>query len=224
MVAFIGPDDTAAAVMLMGAAQRLMRHKHGIAIRAFVVTPGAAGEVQAAALRGEAADRQSVVEFAHLPVFELLPDLLARPRLCISFGSEESLPYVLRSMACGVPCVVVTGSVLEPEIRPNGPDWQDFVLKTGDSDSALARGVESVLREPALRARLAREGRRFVIARHSLDAIQREESVLLRQPGLVADVKEAAPGKEESEFDAEAEAAKLAVMVGMVAAMHEEAA
>jgi glycosyltransferase involved in cell wall biosynthesis len=223
MLAFIGPDDTAAAVMLMGAAQRLMRHKHGVVIRAFVVTPGAAGEVQAAALRGEAAERQSVVEFAHLPTFELLPDLFARPRLCISFGSEQSVPYVLRSMACGVPCVVAGGSGDSTETRSNRPDWHGFVLKTGDSDAALARGVEAVLREPALRARLGREGRRFVIARHSLDAIQREESALLRQPGTAADVKKAVPER-EGEFDAEAEAAKLAVMVGMVTAMHEEAA
>jgi glycosyltransferase involved in cell wall biosynthesis len=203
--AFLNAADTASAIGLIGVADRLKRDGHNVMFRVFLLS-GAAAEVQAAALQGDVAERSAPIEFLALPRTEMLPDVISRLRICLSFGSGEALPFTLRAMSSGVPCVVVGASEAESGERRRG--WRDFVLHAGTSNEDIAHAIEALFREPGLRLRMGREGRRLVIARHSLDAIAREEAAVFKGEPLEHEAQEAEP-----EFNANDEAEKLAAML-----------
>lgn len=217
---FIGPENETGARIIIGVAERLKRRRQNAVVRVFVT--GAGGRTaRAAALQGEAQERDVAIEFEPLPEYEMLPDAISRMRLCVAFGTGDSVQYLLRAMASGVPGIAIeadqaqSGSGSEAS---EGPDWTNFVLNSSATEEEITRNIETLFREPGVRLRLAREGRRFVVASHSLDALAARETRLLLGP----DANSFAVEPAEAPYDPEAEAEKLAAMLEMVGVVRIE--
>lgn len=208
---FVGPEHEEGARTIIGVAERLNRRSQTAQFRVFV-TCGGGAEARAAALQGEAKERDVEIEFLPLPPPEMLPDAIARLRLCVAFGTGDPVHYLLRAMASGVPGIAIDPEPESSGAVPGGPDWTHFVLSSGATEEQIARTIETLFREPGIRLRLAREGRRFIVARHSLDALSELEDRLLLGPDAHAPQVNAG----EPVFDADAEAEKLAMMLEMV--------
>lgn len=210
---FIDSGDEVYARVMIGVSERLKRRRQDVVIRVFVVSKNHDADAKAAALQGEARERDASVEFLSLPPVEILPDAIARMRLCVSFGHGAPTGYLLRAMASGVPGIAIAPkhgkAVHEPQ---TGPDWTYFVLNSGATEEEITRNIEMLFREPGVRLRLAREGRRFVVARHSVAALAEQEALVLLRSGASQETLEV-----ESEFDAQAEAKKLSMMLAAVA-------
>ena len=202
--AFVSASDTASAIGLIGAAETLKHDGHNLMFRVFVVS-GSDGEAKAAALQGDVAERSAPIEFSALPRVEMLPDVISRLRICLSFGADETLPFTLRAMSSGIPCIVVG---LEDDESVARWGWRDFVLKSGGSNEQIAYSIEALLREPTLRLRMAREGRRVVTDQHSLDAIAAHEVAILKKTPIEKPSESAG-----DDFNADEEAEKLAAML-----------
>lgn len=176
--AFLSASDTESAMGLMGAADTLKRDGHDLMFRVFLLASSGA-EAKAAELQAGVVERSAPIEFIALPRIELLPDVISRLRICLSFGADHALPFTLRALSAGVPCVVAGVDVDDRSGRER--DWRDYVIRTGNSNRDIVRAIESLLREPLLRLRLGREGRRLVMTQHSLDAIAAKEVAILKR-------------------------------------------
>lgn len=213
---FLGTEDEADARVMMGVAERLARRKQTAILRVFVSGHGA--ESRAAALQAEVAERGSAIEFQTMPRIEMLPDAIARLRMCIAFKDPKSIENLLRSMASGVPGIAVDREAGDSDDDVEAPGWSRFVLTSGRTEEELSRNIETLFREPGVRLRMAREGRRFVIASHSLEAVSANESRLLLGEELLEKMNFAP----EAEFDADAEAEKLASMLELLGVARTE--
>lgn len=108
-----------------------------------------------------------------------VPDLLREADALVLASSLEGLPLtVLEAQACGTP-VVAYPTAGVPEVVAHGRTG--LLARAGDVDD-LAVQIAALARDPALRARLAQEGRERVVAESSL-ALQAD-----RQAALLARV------------------------------------
>lgn len=212
---FLGTDGEANARVMLGVAEKLIRRKQSAVLRVFV--NGHDAESRAAALQAEVVDRVGQIEFQTLPRIEMLPDAIARLRMCMAFDDAESVQNLLRAMASGVPGIAVKREAFDDE-DADAPGWSRFVLKSGPTEEEITRNIETLFREPGIRLRMAREGRRFVVANHSLEALAAKESKLL----LGENSLDAMNFSPEPEFDAGAEAEKLAQMLELVGVMRSD--
>ncbi len=201
---FIGSDDEADGRIVLGVAERLIRRQQTAVLQVFVT--GHSAEPRASSLQSEASERGLPVSFQQLPRSEMLPDAIARLRLCIAFDGSEPVRGLLQAMASGVPGIAVQK---KSEGETESPGWSRFVLPSGPTEEEISRNIETLFREPGVRLRMAREGRRFVIASHSLDALSAIETRHLLGDNPLETPLEIP----EPEFDADAEAEKLAQML-----------
>lgn len=204
---FISTEDESDARVILGVAETMARRNQNAVLRVFLTGHGA--ESRVALLQAEVVERSKLMEFRTLPRMELLPDAIARFRMCIAFSDRESTQNLLRAMASGVPGILVKKESADAETDAESFGWSRFVLTSGPTEEEITRRIETLFREPGVRLRMAREGRRFVIAYHSLDALAAQESRMLLGTELLESM-EFAP---EPEFDADAEAEKLASML-----------
>ncbi len=206
--AFMSTGDEADARVMMGVGERLIRRNPGAVLR--VLLSGHDAEVRASALQSEVAQRGIPIEFQVLPPAEMLPDAIARLRMCLAFSDPESVRGLLRAMSSGVPGIIVRPSADEEgEAEAEVPGWSHFVLNSSPTQEEITRNIETLFREPGVRLRMAREGRRFVVAKHSLKALAAEESKFLLGQDLFEELNPIV----EPEFDPDAEAEKLAQML-----------
>ena len=199
--------------MVIGVSEHLHRRGQQLFLRVFVASAQGAGE-KVATLQAEAEQRGVNVEFHALPAPEMLPDAIARMRLCVGFNDAVSSQLLLRAMSSGVPCISIDPDASVTSGDTSGTNWTQFVLQSEPTQEDVTRKIETLFREPSLRLRMAREGRRFVRARHSLDAlvaVEAEQMLKLATGGSEDDQVDLEP-----EFDADAEAAKLAMMLEAV--------
>ncbi|MDA0676529.1 MAG: hypothetical protein O2788_00805 [Chloroflexi bacterium] len=210
---FLGSDHDSRGRMVIGVAEHLLKRRQHLVLRVFIASTHGASE-KVAALESEATQRGVNVEFHLLPAPEMLPDAIARMRLCVGFNDPVSSQLLLRAMSSGVPCISIDPDPTVTSGDFEGADWSQFVLRSETTQEDVARNIETLFREPGVRLRMAREGRRFVRSRHSFDALVALESDLLLKTssGYVED----SVIDTEPEFDAEAEAAKLAMMLESV--------
>jgi glycosyltransferase involved in cell wall biosynthesis len=114
---------------------------------------------------------------------EVLPWLQALDVFALPSYANEGVPQaILQAMACELP-VVATAVGAIPEVLEDGVNG--IVVAVRDA-AALARGIERLLADRVLAARLACAGRERVLARHS------RESMLDRMERLFLEVAEAA--------------------------------
>ena len=208
-VSFIYPDEAAEANTLMSVADRLERLRAGIGLKVALIG-GAEGAVRAASLQAEAELRGVPVQFIPLPEPGLVPDVLARARIFIGIADKGPPPFLFEAMASGVPCIVARS---ESQLGEPVENWARFVIPCRAVDDEICRVVIALLREPGVRLRLGREGRRLAVAAYSINAAVWTEVQLLRAASPQAETP-TAPGEEQ--YDADAEAEKLA---GMLAAI-----
>lgn len=213
---FMGTESEVDARVVMGVAERLARRGQSAAIR--VLMDGQGAEALAASLQAEVEERGLDVEFLTMPPVEMLPDAINQLRICVAFNDSESVQNLLRAMASGVPGIAIEPRSGSEFVEQEEPDWTYFVLRCGSSEWEIAQSIETLFREPGVRLRMAREGRRFVIANHSLEALAARESKLL----LGADLLVQSIVIREPEFDAAAEAEKLAQMLELVGVTRDD--
>ncbi len=211
---FLGAENEADARVILGVSGRLARRNQSVVIRVFV--SGHEAESRASAMQAEVAEQDLSIEFQTLPRVEMRPDAIARLRMCIAFNDAESIQNLLQAMASGVPGIAVAPAAADEEV--DKPGWSRFVLFSSPTEEEISRNIETLFREPGVRLRMAREGRRFVIANHSLEALATRESKLLLGPDHL-DNSDFIP---EDEFDSDAEAEKLAQMLEMVGVMRTD--
>ncbi len=202
---FLAAENEAGARVTIGVAERLARRGQGVVLQVFVIGTGA--EAASHALQSEVAERDLPIQFQVLPRIEMLPDAIAHLRIGVAFDDLDSIHNLLRAMAAGVPGITLVSE--PPDGAAAATSWSRFVLQSEPTEQAIARNIEALLREPGIRLRMAREGRRFVIANHSLEAVATRESLLLRG----ADRDEPEEPAVEPEFDADTEAETLAQML-----------
>jgi hypothetical protein len=199
--------------MVIGVAEHLLKRRQHLVMRVLIASAHGASE-KAAALESEAAQRGVNVEFHLLPAPEMLPDAVARMRVCIGFNDPVSSQLLLRAMSSGVPCISIDPDPTVTSGDFEGANWSQFVLSSEATQEAIAKNIETLFREPGVRLRLALEGRRSISSRHSFDSLVALESDLLLKTssGYVEDTVI----DTEPEFDPDAEAAKLAMMLEAV--------
>jgi glycosyltransferase involved in cell wall biosynthesis len=97
--------------------------------------------------------------------YDGMSELYSRAALVVATGVMEGLGRApLEAMACETPAIAVREGGLRETIR----DGVDGLLVDRDPD-ALARAIESLLTDSALRERLVREGRKSVEQYWTLD-------------------------------------------------------
>ncbi len=116
-------------------------------------------------------------------------DLLVMPSYQENFGMAA-----LEAMACGLPAVVSKGVYLYPEIERAGAG-----LVVDGEPAGLAQAMETLLEDPALRARLGEAGRRLVAERFSAERVAAEMRSVYRSI-LQAPAKPAAMGLDAVRF------------------------
>jgi hypothetical protein len=210
---FLGSNHDSGGRMIIGVAEHLLKRRQALVLRVFVATSHGGNE-KAAALQAEAMQRGVNVEFLALPAPEMLPDAIERMRLCVGFNDPVSSQLLLRAMSSGISCISIEPDATVTSGDADGVDWSEFVLQSAATQEDVARNIETLFREPAVRLRLAREGRRFVVSRHSFDALVALEAKLLLRTS--ANYVEDTVIDTEPEFNAEDEAAKLAMMLESV--------
>jgi glycosyltransferase involved in cell wall biosynthesis len=89
-------------------------------------------------------------------------------------------------MAFGVPVVTNSASLEGFSVTPGRE------VMVGDDPVAFARGVVSLLRDPALHSRVSEEGWKFVKANYSLEAIAARLSAVVEAAGRLQPKKLAA--------------------------------
>lgn len=124
------------------------------------------GRPRAGSQAGAAVSRlglEGAVRFVHGVSDERLVELYGQAQVAVvpSLYEGFSLPAV-EAMACGVPVVATTGGAL-PEVV--GRDGATALLVPPADPGALAAAIGRALDDAALRARLARGGRRRVLER-----------------------------------------------------------
>ncbi len=162
--------------LVLAVAERLARH--GIDVKLSVLIDGHGREARSSALNAEITGRKMPVGFQSLPAPEMLPDAIDQMGICLAFRNSESEQNILRAMSVGVPCIVSGDWTDRPTDSPS-PGYAGFVLRSEVSEEQITRCIEVLLREPGIRLRMASEGRRFVLANHSIDALSSQESQLL---------------------------------------------
>lgn len=214
---FIDSSDESAARVVAGVTKRLQQRGIDAVIR--VLVAGERSESFAASLNAETSNLSSKIEFQAVPSAEMLPDAISRMRMCVAFDGAASTTNLLRAMSSGVPGIAVGVQEIDSLNEPNKADWTSFVLRSGATEEEITKSIETLFREPGLRLRLAREGRRFVVANHSLDSVAALESELL----IVSSSHHNRTHRYQSEdFDAETEAEGLALMIEAVQAPEED--
>ena len=108
------------------------------------------------------------------------------PALDVFVSASEGEPFgrvVVEAMAAGVP-VVSTDSGGKGEIVEDGKTG--ILVEQGDIDS-ISRAMDELRRDPDMRARMSKEGRRVAIEKFTIDRAAREveavwDEVLASQP------------------------------------------
>lgn len=174
---FLRADQEMESRLVLATAERLARR--GLDARLRVMIDGEGRESKANALNSETAGKDIPVEFRAIPPVEMLPDVLAHMRMCLSFEHPASDWDFLKAMSCGVPCVLVERPEVSRSFSREERSITRFLLRSSANEEQIVKSIETLLREPGIRLRMAREGRKFVVNSHSLAAVSATESRLL---------------------------------------------
>ncbi len=132
------------------------------------------------ALAGELGIRERVrfvpaVPAAEVPAYLRAMDALVLPSRTTPVWKEQFGHVLIEAMACEVPAIGSDSGAIPEVIGPAG-----LLFPEGDA-SALARALDELRSQPALRKRLGEEGRRRVLERYTHEQIARQTADIYRR-------------------------------------------